>query len=125
MTSTRPYLLRALYDWISDNACTPYIIVDAGLTGVSIPSNYVVDGKIVLNISSAAVKGFVIGNEQISFSARFSGAARDVSIPVNAVRAIYAKENGEGLVFGDDDSPAAETDKSSSARERPHLRVVE
>ena len=98
MTSSRPYLVRAFNEWILDNDCTPYIVVDAGVQGVQVPAEHVANGQIVLNISPGAVRGLVIGNSALEFSARFGGVPMQVFIPLQAVMAIYAKENGEGMV---------------------------
>lgn len=100
MMSSRPYLVRAFNEWILDNECTPYIVVDAGIQGVQVPTEHVANGQIVLNISPGAVRGLVIGNSALEFSARFGGVPMQVFIPLQAVTAIYAKENGEGMVFG-------------------------
>ncbi|MEP1214771.1 MAG: ClpXP protease specificity-enhancing factor [Marinobacter sp.] len=100
MTSSRPYLVRAFNEWILDNDCTPYIVVDAGVQGVQVPTEHVANGQIVLNISPGAVRGLVIGNGALEFSARFGGVPMQVFIPLQAVMAVYAKENGEGMVFG-------------------------
>lgn len=99
MKTNRPYLIRALYEWILDNDCTPHIIVDAEASGVSVPASYVTDGQIVLNLAPKAVSALNLGNEQIFFSARFGGKPTDVVVPIAAVRGIYARENGQGLVF--------------------------
>ena len=105
-TSTKPYLLRALYEWCVDNGHTPYISVMVdGRTHV--PMEYVRDGEIVLNIGPLAASRLVIGNEMIECSARFSGTARELSIPVSAVAAIYARENGQGMSFEIEKSGAA------------------
>ena len=97
-TSTKPYLLRAIYEWCVDNGYTPYVsvVVDAN---TRVPMEYVRDGEIVLNIGPLATSKLHMGNDQIDCSARFSGAARDLCIPVSAVAAIYAKENGQGMSF--------------------------
>jgi len=100
MTSSRPYLVRAFNEWILDNDCTPYIVVDAGVQGVQVPTEHVANGQIVLNVSPGAVRGLVVGNGALEFSARFGGVPMQVFIPLQAVMAIYAKENGEGMVFG-------------------------
>ncbi|SFM73636.1 ClpXP protease specificity-enhancing factor [Marinobacter zhejiangensis] len=100
MMSSRPYLVRAFNEWILDNDCTPYIVVDAGVQGVQVPTEHVANGQIVLNISPSAVKGLVVGNSALEFSARFGGVPMQVFIPLQAVTAIYAKENGEGMAFG-------------------------
>ncbi|TAL05553.1 MAG: ClpXP protease specificity-enhancing factor [Porticoccaceae bacterium] len=99
MKSNRPYLIRALYEWILDNDCTPHVIVDAEAPGVSVPMSYVKDGQIVLNLAPKAVSALTLGNDQIFFSARFGGKPTEVLVPIAAVRGIYARENGQGLVF--------------------------
>lgn len=127
MTSNRPYLLRALYDWIGDNHMTPHILVDAGAPGVEVPEQAVQKGKVILNIDQAAVRGLNLGNRFLTFSARFSGRPFDVTVPVDAVLAIYSKENGQGMMFAQDDSPGEPdgTDGPDGARtRRPHLTVV-
>ena len=100
MTSNRPYLIRAFYDWIVDNGMTPYITVDATVEGSVLPQPHVRDGQIVLNISPRAVQQLQLGDEEISFSARFAGVGLNVVVPPRAVVAIYARENGEGMLFG-------------------------
>ncbi|PVY78811.1 stringent starvation protein B [Tamilnaduibacter salinus] len=102
MTSSRPYLVRAFNEWILDNGCTPYILVDAGIQGVQVPSEHIANGQIVLNISPSAVKGLMIANEALEFSARFGGVPMQVYVPLMAVLAIYARENGQGMVFGNE-----------------------
>ncbi len=99
MTSTRPYLLRALYDWIVDNNCTPYVLVNAEFSDVDVPREFIENGKVVLNIAPQAVQGLSLENEWINFNARFSGRSLPVLFPVKAVIAIYAKENGKGMFF--------------------------
>jgi stringent starvation protein B len=99
MNSSRPYLVRALYDWIVDNGCTPYVLIDAHVQGVEVPQQYVKDGQIVLNISPGAVANLLISNDDIRFRGRFGGIAVDVFAPVRAVLGIYARENGQGMVF--------------------------
>jgi stringent starvation protein B len=96
--STRPYLIRALYEWCTDNAFTPFIAVLADET-VHVPVEYVKDGEIVLNISFDATSALKLGNEYIEFKGRFGGVARDILVPVNRVLAIYARENGQGMAF--------------------------
>ena len=129
MTSSRPYLIRALYQWIVDNGVTPYILVDAAADGVAVPSQYIQDNKIVLNIAPMAVRSLTLGDSEITFNARFSGKSTDIYVPTEAVLAIYARENGQGMMFtdephspeppggGDDDGPDDSPDK-------PKLRVV-
>lgn len=128
MTSSRPYLVRALYEWITDNGLTPYLLVDAEREGLHAPLEYADNGKLVLNIAPRAVRDLNVGNDVITFSARFGGVARDVSVPIPAVLAIYARENGQGMLFterdeggdGGDTSPAGPQGKTG----RPTLRVV-
>ena len=99
MTSTRPYLVRALYEWIIDNQCTPYLLVNALDPGTRVPQEYVKDGQIILNLAPGAIRGLVMDNERIEFSARFGGVARSLHVPLTAVMAIYARENGKGMFF--------------------------
>jgi stringent starvation protein B len=129
VTSRRPYLLRAMHEWISDNAQTPHIVVDAQIEGVDVPRQYVKDGKIILNLSHAATSALKMGNEWVEFNARFSGVTRHVKVPLAAVLGIYARETGQGMIFSENDMgpepPAG--GKSSAAgekRRRPHLKVV-
>jgi stringent starvation protein B len=113
MKARRPYLLRAIHEWISDSLCTPHLVVDANATGVEVPRQYVKDGKIVLNVSMSATANLRLGNEEVSFSGRFGGASMSVRVPIIAVLAIYARETGQGMIFADDDadqpSPAGDT----------------
>ena len=102
MTSHRPYLLRALYEWISDNGMTPHLLVDATRPTVQVPRSAVKDGKIVLNVAERAVQRLEMGNEVIQFSARFGGVSQSVSVPVSAVLAIYARETGQGMALPDE-----------------------
>lgn len=95
----RPYLLRAYYDWLLDNGFTPYLVVDATYYGVDVPQEYVKDGQIVLNLSEGAVGNLALGNDAIEFSARFQGIPRNLYIPMGAAIAIYARENGDGVMF--------------------------
>ena len=99
MTSTKPYLIRAIYEWILDNEMTPHLVVDVRYPGVLAPTEFVEDDRLVLNISPAAVRGLVLGNERIAFNARFGGVARDVLFPSDAVLGIFTRENGQGMVF--------------------------
>ncbi|NJB79524.1 ClpXP protease specificity-enhancing factor [Xanthomonas arboricola] len=138
MTSHRPYLLRALVEWINDNGMTPHVLVDAGLPGVQVPASAVKDGRVVLNIAERAVVGLQVDNESVQFTARFGGVSYPVMVPMAAVLAVYARETGQGMALPDDipgttteppDSgappPSAPTpDEPPSAGKRPHLRVV-
>jgi len=130
MTSTRPYLLRALYDWIVDNNCTPYVLVNAEFDNVEVPREFVENGKVVLNISPQAVQGLSLENEWVNFTARFSGRSLSVLFPVKAVLAIYAKENGKGMFFQPeaDESipppPEPPTEPTPPPRTKPVLKRV-
>jgi len=108
MTSHRPYLLRALYEWIADNGMTPHLLVDATRPSVQVPLSAVKDGKIVLNVAERAVQHLEMGNDVIRFSARFGGVSNSVSVPVSAVLAIYARETGQGMALPDEAAPTEE-----------------
>ena len=107
MTSSRPYLVRAIYQWICDNGLTPYLLVDAAAQDCMVPVEHIQDGKIILNIAPMAVNGLVLGDEAVTFSARFSGRSESIYAPIEAVLAIYARENGQGMMFADDEEPAS------------------
>ena len=129
MTSSRPYLIRAIHEWIVDNDMTPHIVVNADAEGVRVPPEYVKDGQISLNISASAVHGYSMDNDWILFDARFGGKSFQVSVPTGAVLAIFARENGAGMSFGEeeheDDPPPEPEDKSKKkSRSQPALRVV-
>lgn len=129
MTPSKPYVVRAIYDWIVDNNCTPHLLIDAAYEGVEVPQDYVTDGQIVLNVSPSAVVNLQLGNDTISFAGRFGGVPVDIFIPVGAVIGIYARENGQGMVFDEDseiklDPEPPETDPSPSPGSRPSLRLV-
>ena len=104
MTSSKPYLVRALYEWILDNDTTPYILVDTSSDQVLIPAGIASDGKVVLNLSPTAIQNLEMTNEHVSFSARFNGVAEDLYCPVSSLMAIYARENGEGMMFPPEES---------------------
>ncbi len=99
--SRRPYLLRAMHEWMGDAGLTPHVIIDASRTGVQVPSAYIKDGKIVLNVSLNATQRLSLDNDSIEFDARFSGIVHHVRVPMAAVLGIYARETGEGMVFND------------------------
>jgi stringent starvation protein B len=105
LSSRRPYLLRAMHEWLTDNTQTPHLVVDAGVDGVQVPRQYVRDGKIVLNVSYEATSGLLLKNDWVSFGARFGGVAHEVRIPLRAILGIYSRESGQGMVFSDDDLP--------------------
>ena len=131
MTSNRPYLLRAIYDWISDNGLTPYLLVDAAWPGVMVPPQAAKDGRVVLNIAMRAVVGLDLGKEWVRFHARFGGVSHAVEVPVGAVLAIYAQENGQGMMFPAEGapppsppSPAPSSDADAPPKKGGHLRVI-
>lgn len=119
LTSTKPYLVRAIHEWILDNGLTPHLIVDATYPSTRVPPEHVSDGRIVLNLSPSAVHRLVIGNEIITFSARFGGVSRNLAIPSDAVIGIVARENGEGLVFPPPEHPEATTAEPASTPAEP------
>jgi stringent starvation protein B len=102
MTSNRPYLIRALYEWLVDNDLTPYLLVDANRDSVHVPTRYVEEGRIVLNVSPSAVRDLSLGNDLVAFEARFGGSAFAISLPPDAVLGVYARENGKGMLFPDE-----------------------
>lgn len=136
MTSHRPYLLRALAEWIADNDMTPHLLVDATQPGVQVPPSAVKEGKVVLNIAERAVVRLQIDNASVSFSARFGGVSYPVLVPISAVLAIYARETGQGMalpediggpteeVEGDDEPPTTPPEDVPPAPKRSHLRIV-
>ena len=130
MTSSRPYMIRALYEWIVDNQCTPYLLVDAHADGVSVPQQFVNDeGQIVLNVSPTAVQGLEIKNEGIQFNARFGGMPTDIYISCSGVLGIYARENGQGMIFDPETNPAPEPPPKDdgagpAGSKRPSLKVI-
>ncbi len=136
MNSSRPYLVRALYEWIVDNNCTPHILVNADYAGVKVPAGFAKDGQIVLNISPSAVRYLQMENAAVSFEGRFGGVPQSLYIPIQALMAIYARENGQGMVFEvdgedegeedngpEDDGPSGGCEPSRPAG-RPSLKVV-
>lgn len=134
LKSRRPYLLRAMHEWISDNAQTPHIVVDASMHGVEVPRQYVQDGKIILNVSTHATSGLALGNDIVRFRARFGAATYDVSVPVAAILGIYARETGQGMIFSEADAPPPPPESpppssdgptnTDSKRGKPTLKVV-
>lgn len=138
MTPSKPYLLRALYEWILDNDFTPHVIADAGFADVEVPPQAVQDGRVVLNVSPTATRNLVMENDAISFQARFNGVSREIWMPMSAVLAIYARENGQGMMFADgDDDPSGPDgppgpeggtpegpDDGERPKKTPKLRVI-
>lgn len=133
MSSSRPYLVRALYEWILDNQCTPYLLVNAEYPGTVVPDSFVEGGQIVLNLSPSAIRHLEMDNDKISFDGRFGGRPQQVWLPAQAIMAIYARENGQGMVFEiepvtpppEDDKGGAEGAKPDAKPSgRPSLKVV-
>ena len=128
LTSNRPYLIRAMYDWISDNGLTPYLLVDARGQRVHVPPGAVKDGQVVLNVAVRAVSDLELGNHAISFLARFSGVSHQVSVPVSSVLAIYAQENGQGMMFpaenAESGTAVSPPDQPEPPKNGPKLRIV-
>ena len=123
MNSSRPYIIRAIYEWVVDNDCTPHLLVDVEVDGVDVPQAYVSDGQIVLNISPTAVVGLDMGNEYVAFNGRFGGVATDIAVPIKAILGIYARENGQGMIFDPSEEPDNPPDPPPD-RGRPSLTVV-
>jgi stringent starvation protein B len=139
MSSRLPYLVRAMHEWITDNRQTPHLVVDASVSGVVIPLQFVQDGKIILNLSYSATQNLTMSNESIEFNARFGGQPHHVVVPTQAILGIYSRESGQGLIFGEQDSippepvpPDAPPDSTSdstaagkpTSRGRAQLKVV-
>ncbi len=126
MTSNRPYLLRAMYEWIADNGMTPYILVDAAAPGVIVPKSAIKDGRVVLNIAARAVAQLELGKDRVRFMARFSGVSQSVEAPMSAILAVYAQENGQGMMFPAETTPPppVTTADEPAAKKGSHLRVV-
>lgn len=128
MTSNKPYLIRAIYEWIVDNNLTPYVLVNAEYPGVEVPQEHVNNGKIVLNISPQACRGLHLDNDKIVFTARFSGLTVQIFVVPGAVLAIYAKENGRGMEFGEEYNeptpPPVAATIATRARSKPALTLV-
>lgn len=128
MNSSVPYLIRAINEWILDNGCTPYLIVDATMPLVSVPMEFVKDGQIILNISPSAIRDLVMADEFVMFSGRFGGVAHEIHAPINAVMGIIAKENGEGMWFPRDENdapdPGSDEPPPEAPKGPPSLKVV-
>lgn len=123
MTPRRPFMLRAFYDWLLDNELTPHLVVDATLNGVRVPMEYVQDGQIILNVAPRAVGNLELGNDEVTFSARFGGRPHLVIVPLYAVQAIYARENGAGTMF--DPEPAYQQVLDEAPSDEPLLESVD
>ena len=137
LSPTRPYMARAIYEWICDNQLTPYLLVDGTQPYTSVPEQFVKDGQIVLNIAPHAVHQFQMSNDAVSFSARFGGVARDIYVPISALLGIYARENGQGLFFDPDEYANVQTTEdtlksntqaqveSETPKKKPSLRLLD
>lgn len=119
VTSRRPYLLRAMHEWMLDNQQTPHLVVDAGFDGVRVPPQHVKDGKIILNASLSAASGLNLGNDFVTFRARFGGVSQDIVVPVAAIIGIYSRETGQGMIFGDNDTPSGSPEPPSPPSPAP------
>lgn len=131
MTPSKPYLIRGLYEWLLDNEVTPYMLVDAKHESVMIPDGIANDGNVVLNLAPSAIQHLEMTNEYLSFSARFSGVARDIYCPMASILAIYARENGKGMMFTESedepagsDAPEPEGTSGQKKPPRPGLKIV-
>jgi stringent starvation protein B len=121
----RPFLLRAMHEWITQCGHTPHVIVDVAREGIEVPRAYVKDGKIVLNLSEGATQRLRLGNDEVEFDARFAGVIHHVRFPVSAVLGVYARETGEGMVFSEQDlGPEPPTQTEEGGSRRPQLKVV-
>ena len=137
LTPTRPYLARAIYDWICDNNLTPYLLVDALQNTVQVPTQHIKDGQIVLNIAPHAVNQFNMDHDAIFFSARFGGVSQEIYVPMSAVLGIYSRENGQGLFFDPEEYPntttqseeqdtqTVDTTSDNEPKKKPGLRVLD
>jgi stringent starvation protein B len=127
MISTKPYLIRAIREWARDNNFTPQILVDATIEGVKVPRAYVADGQIVLNIADQAVEMLEMGNNSLSFAARFNGTAHEIDVPIESVLAVFARENGQGIFFKDPEGspdPGQKQEKEPEKPIKPSLKLV-
>ncbi len=134
MLSSRPYLVRAIHEWIVDCGLTPHLLVDADQPGLEVPPSSIQDGRVVLNVSPTAVRDLIMDAEMVTFVARFGGVSQAVTVPMNAVEAVYARENGRGMMFpvGEDDDGTADSDSGDpeddrsgpERKSRPNLKVV-
>ena len=134
-STQRPYLVRAMHEWMTDTGKTPHLLIDVTVSGVQVPAEHIQDGKIVLNCSYSATKGLILGNEEIEFEARFGGRPHQIRAPIESILGIYARDSGEGILFteqeaGDDQPTTSDPDNDddpeppTSGSGRSHLRVV-
>jgi len=130
LSPRRPYLLRAFYEWLLDNQLTPHLVVDVTLPGVQVPMEYARDGQIVLNIAPRAVGALELANDEVRFNARFGGVPRQVNVPLAAVLAIYARENGAGTMFEpeaayDEDAVSLNDDESAGSQSETVMSIID
>ena len=134
ITPTRPYLVRAIYEWINDNLLTPYLLINAEEKGVFVPQQYIKDGQIVLNIAPHAVNQLIMDNDAVGFSARFGGVPQQVYVPIRAIMGLYARENGQGLFFDASEYPSVLTEETAIDEtpeetpepvKKPSLRILD
>lgn len=124
MKSKKPYLLRAYYDWITDNGWTPYLLVNANYPHVTVPTQYVRNGKVILDISPTACRELLMNAKGVSFSARFAGQLTHIQLPLGSLQAIYAKENSEGLTFQSEEADKLESFPEKTPNQKPILSIV-
>lgn len=134
MTSCKPYLIRAIYEWIADNGFTPHVAINANYPGVVVPQQHVEQGSIVLNISAIASKHLLITNDHIEFDARFGGLVKHIHAPIQSIKAIYARENNRGMTFEEEEEPegggptappiSGGATSADAGQKKSHLRVV-
>lgn len=132
MSSVKPYFIKALHEWITDNGLTPLVVVDATYPGVRVPEQVIEDGKVALNVSYDATQNLQMDDEMLSLNARFSGVSHAVIVPMESISAIYARENGKGMMFdiekedfNDEGTAASESQEKPEKKERPHLKLVD
>jgi stringent starvation protein B len=125
MTALKPYLLRSIYEWVIDNSLTPHLLVDATHPEVIVPVNHINEGQIILNIRPTAIQGLEMENASIEFNARFNGQSTQIFVPMDSVLAIYAQENGRGMVFDSiNDENSNITPEQNPPPKKPHLHIV-
>lgn len=133
MSPNRPYIIRALYEWITDNRLTPHVLIDSNVEGVEVPERAIQQGKVILNIDPGAVENLDLGNDWLNFNTRFAGVRESVRLPVEAVIAVYARENGQGMMFAQDEELEADSkisiesdmnDNGETPPRKPHLTLI-
>lgn len=134
LTPTRPYMIRAIFEWLEDNLLTPYIMVDTSVPNVDVPTEHIQDDRIVLNIASQATGNLTIDNDYVHFNARFGGVSREIWVPIPAVMGIYAKENSQGMFFdpseyanyqADIEEDDFDDEIEETPRKKPTLRILD